>query len=173
MWLKCDQDRGKIWEIFAPIPFYVFNYFLRQNTISHLGYPIWDDLKTSLCTHDVYRSNYHKSYTSPTSRFINNNLETTNPKANSYVKNSHEGYFNVNKFWSSVQAIFGHWINYPNQNARIILLKIRKITKQSIVGDTVLCQLYYAENSWLNKNSTKIQTTLHRYYDYKNISWKW
>ena len=96
-------------------------------------------------------------------------METTNPKANSYVKNSHEGYFNVNKFWSSVQAIFGHWINYPNQNARIILLKIRKITKQSILGDTVLCQLYYAENSWLNKNSIKIQNTSHRYYDYKNI----
>ena len=77
-------------------------------------------------------------------------METTNPKANSYVKNSHEGYFNVNKFWSSVQAIFGHWINYPNQNARRILLKSRKITKQSIVGDTVLCQLYCASNSWFN-----------------------
>ena len=85
-------------------------------------------------------------------------MEATNPKANSYVKNSHEGYFNVNKFWSSVQAIFGHWINYPNQNARRILLKSRKITKQSIVSDTVVCQLYCTSHSWFNK-----KTLIYRY----------
>ena len=72
-----------------------------------------------------------------------------------------------------VQAIFGHWINYPNQNARRILLKIRNMTKQSIVGDTVLCQLYYSGNSWFDKKSTKIQNTSHRYYSCQNISWTW